>query len=154
VLEGGRGTGQPAQPGGGTPGGEREPAAPGGSPAPTAPILVVDDDPAILATIEDILALEGYPVVTAGNGADALALVERVRPALVLLDMRMPVLDGWGFAREVRARGLDVPILVMTAAQNAQRWAAEIGADGYVAKPFDLFELLDAVARLRRPPED
>lgn len=145
-----------ARPGGagGAPGGEREPAAPEGTPTPAAPILVVDDDPAILATIEEILDLEGYPVVTAGNGADALALVERVRPALVLLDMRMPVLDGWGFAREVRARGLDVPILVMTAAQNAQRWAAEIGADGYVAKPFDLFELLDAVGRLRRPPDE
>ncbi|HEX5504211.1 MAG TPA: response regulator [Thermomicrobiales bacterium] len=157
ALHAGRAPGHLAPPGGaggGRPGGERDPATPGDTPAGAAPILVVDDDPSIVATIQDILALEGYPVLTAGNGADALALAERVRPGLVLLDMRMPVLDGWGFARELRARGIAVPILVMTAAQNARRWAAEIEADGYVAKPFDLFELLDAVQRLRRPAED
>lgn len=117
-------------------------------------VLIVDDDPMIRETIRDILELEGYDVRTAANGQEGLDQLERDCPDLVLLDMRMPVLDGWGFAREVRARGLDVPILVMTAAQNAQRWAAEIGADGYVAKPFDLFELLDAVGRLRRPPDE
>jgi DNA-binding response OmpR family regulator len=61
--------------------------------------------------------------------------------------MRMPVLDGWGFARELGARGMKVPIVVMTAAQDARRWADEIGADGYVAKPFDLTDLLAAVER-------
>lgn len=113
------------------------------------PILVVDDDPAIRATISDILTTEGYPVETAADGAEALAVVERSRPALVLLDMRMPVLDGWGFARGLRERGLRLPILVMTATQNARRWAEEIGADGYLAKPFDLLDLLRAVERLK-----
>jgi CheY-like chemotaxis protein len=69
-------------------------------------------------------------------------------PALVLLDMRMPVLDGWGFAAAVRQQGLPVKILVMTAAQDAAAWAAEIGADGYIAKPFDVSDLLEAVYRL------
>lgn len=114
-----------------------------------APILVVDDDPSILSTITDILDLEGYPVETATNGAEALQAVERRRPSLVLLDMRMPVLDGWGFARELRRRGERLPILVMTAAQNAQRWAAEIEAEGYLSKPFELLDLLAAVERLR-----
>ncbi len=115
-------------------------------------ILVVDDDPSIRATISEILRMEGYPVEVAANGAEALTTVERSRPGLVLLDMRMPVLDGWGFARGLRERGVDLPILVMTAAQNARRWAEEIGADGYLAKPFDIDDLLDAVERRYGPP--
>jgi two-component system chemotaxis response regulator CheY len=114
------------------------------------PILVVDDDPSIRQTVREILDLEGYPVETAADGREALRLVERHEPSLVLLDMRMPELDGWGFAREIRERGIELPILVMTAAENARSWAAEIGADGYVAKPFELDELLAAIERLRR----
>ena len=114
-----------------------------------SPILVVDDDPSILTTISEVRDLEGYPVQTATNGAEALRAVERARPSLILLDMRMPVLDGWGFARALQERGVKLPILVMTAAQNARRWAEEIGADGHIAKPFDLPDLLDAVERLR-----
>lgn len=113
------------------------------------PILVVDDDPSILMTVSEILDLEGYAVETAENGAEALRAVERTSPSLVLLDMRMPVLDGWSFARELGERGLKLPILVMTAAQSARDWADEIGAEGYLAKPFDLFDLLTAVERLR-----
>jgi CheY-like chemotaxis protein len=75
--------------------------------------------------------------------------VERTRPSLVLLDMRMPVLDGWGFAAALKARGVTLPILVMTAAQNARAWAEEIGAQGVVAKPFEVPHLLDAGERLR-----
>jgi CheY-like chemotaxis protein len=111
------------------------------------PILVVDDDPAILATVADILALFDYPVVTAADGAEALRLATELRPALVLLDLRMPGIDGWDVARTLRARGLAAPILVMTAAQDARRWAEQLGADGYLAKPFDLNDLLTAVER-------
>ena len=114
-----------------------------------SPILVVDDDPSIRATVSEILELEGYPVETAADGAEALQAVERVRPALVLLDMRMPVLDGWGFARALRERGVELPIVVMTAAQNARTWAAEIRAAGYLAKPFDLLDLLTTVERVQ-----
>ena len=112
-----------------------------------APILVVDDDPSIRATVSAILEMEGYPVHSVEDGAQALEAVEQEHPSLVLLDMRMPVLDGWGFARAIKGRGLKLPILVMTAAQDARRWALEIGADGYLAKPFDLLDLLRAVER-------
>jgi CheY-like chemotaxis protein len=112
-----------------------------------ATVLVVDDDAAIRETVAEILDLEGYAVETARDGAEALRLIAVARPALVLLDMRMPVLDGWGFARVARERGLDVPILVMTAAQDAWRWCDEIGAAGCVPKPFDLDDLLRVVAR-------
>ena len=114
---------------------------------PERPILIIDDDPAIRATVAEILTSEGYTVATAINGADGLQSLDRINPALVLLDMRMPMLDGWGFARALQSRGIRVPILVMTAAQDARRWAHEIDAQGYVAKPFDLIDLLDAVGR-------
>lgn len=111
------------------------------------PILVVDDDPSILETVMEVLEFEGYQVATATNGAEGLEVVARVHPRLVLLDMRMPVLDGWGFARTLRDQGVYLPILVMTAAQDARLWAQEIGAAGFVAKPFDLTDLLSAVER-------
>src|SRR3954465_14555496 len=115
---------------------------------PDAPILVVDDDESIRTTVSDVLDLEGFRVVTAANGAEALERGAQSQPAVVLLDMRMPVMDGWGFAREVAVRGIRVRILVMTAADNARAWAEELGADGFVAKPFDLNELITAVHHL------
>jgi CheY-like chemotaxis protein len=117
-----------------------------------APILVVDDDPFIRTAVSDVLDLEGYQVVTAANGVEALEQVEQNPPALILLDMRMPVMDGWGFARELITRGVRLPILVMTAADNARAWAEEIGADGYVAKPFDITDLIAAVERFVASP--
>ena len=113
-----------------------------------SPILVVDDDESILATLEEFLHMEGYAVETAANGAEALGTLERTEPSLVLLDMRMPVLDGWGFVHALRERGRRLPILVMTAAQDARQWAEEVGAVGYLAKPFDLLDVLSAVERL------
>jgi two-component system response regulator MprA len=118
-------------------------------PAPEQrPILVVDDDPAILATVSEALDMEGFPVVTASNGAEALDAVDRAQPALVLLDMRMPVLDGWAFMRIVRERRLNLAVVVMTAASDARRWGREVGAEGVLAKPFELDELIRAVQGL------
>jgi CheY-like chemotaxis protein len=111
---------------------------------------VVDDDPSIVAVVSEILIAEGHEVVSAENGAVALAKTNG--EGLVLLDMRMPVLDGWGFAREFRAAGKRSPIVVMTAAENARRWAEEIGADGYLAKPFDIDALIAAVERYATRP--
>jgi CheY-like chemotaxis protein len=108
-------------------------------------ILIIDDDPAIRSTVTEILQDEGYRVRTAGDGLDGLAALVEQLPALILLDMRMPVLDGWGVARAVRERGLQVPFVVLTAAQDARRWAEEVGAIGFLPKPFDLLELLAVV---------
>jgi CheY-like chemotaxis protein len=110
---------------------------------------VVDDDPAIRDLVADALQDEGYVVTTAANGAEAVEAIEQRRPSLVLLDMRMPVLDGWGFAQAMRERGVRLPIVVMTAAEDARRWCDEIGGDACLSKPFDLDELFGAVARLR-----
>lgn len=109
------------------------------------PILVVDDDETILSTVCDILQFEGYSTECATNGEEGLRLLETVRPKLVLLDMRMPVLDGWQFAQILKERGIRIPIVVMTAAQDAKEWAREIEANGYLPKPFDYLDLLAAV---------
>jgi two-component system, chemotaxis family, chemotaxis protein CheY len=110
-------------------------------------VLVVDDDPMIAATVAEILKCEGYPTATAGNGLEALKRLERDHPRLVLLDMQMPVLDGWGFARVLQDRRRELKLVVMTAAADAARCAEQIHADGYLAKPFDLEHLLAEVTR-------
>lgn len=66
--------------------------------------------------------------------------------------MRMPVMDGWEFARQLHQRGIHLPILVMTAAPHARGWAEEIGAQGHLTKPFELDALLDAVGRVWSAP--
>ncbi len=114
-------------------------------------VLVVDDDASILDTVTAILSGEGYDVVSAASGQEALDAVARKHPLVILLDMRMPTMDGWAVARALRGQGIDVPIIVMTAAESARRWADEVGAEGYLAKPFGLDELLAAVDRFRGP---
>jgi CheY-like chemotaxis protein len=117
-----------------------------------ARILVVDDEADIRDTVSEMLDLEGYRVETASNGAEALRAVEDGQPDVVLLDMRMPILDGWGFAGAVRARGMTVKIVVMTAARDAERWAIEIAAEGYLAKPFGFDDLLSTIERVYSEP--
>jgi CheY-like chemotaxis protein len=111
------------------------------------PVLVVDDDPVILATLAQCLAEEGYPIETARNGLEALEIAKRCRSLLVLLDMQMPVLDGWDFARAVAARRGDLKLVVMTAAHDARACAERLHADGYLPKPFGLNELLAEISR-------
>lgn len=113
-----------------------------------APILVVDDDPCIRSLVAEALDWEGFQVATASNGAEALRLAEAKPPALVLLDMQMPVLDGTGFVRALRERGLETPVLVLTAGGNARRYASELNVAGFIPKPFDLTQLLDTVENL------
>jgi len=113
----------------------------------SARVLVIDDDPSILDTVSSILSGEGYQVMSAAGGEEALALSRTWHPTLVLLDMRMPLMDGWAVARALHEIGSRVPIVVMTAAENARRWADEIGAAGHLAKPFALDELIACVER-------
>jgi len=108
--------------------------------------LVVDDDHDIAELVRLALTDEGYEVVVASNGSAALLAMETTPFDLILLDMRMPVMDGWEFARAFQARPEPrAPIVVVTAARDAGERAAEIDADGYISKPFSLEELLDAV---------
>jgi CheY-like chemotaxis protein len=110
-------------------------------------VLVVDDDAVVLATMAEVLRDAGYTVMTAEDGAQALQRIAEIPPSVVLLDMWMPVMDGGEFASTVRARGSQAKIVVMTAAQDARALAAQIHADGYLAKPFTLQELLALLDR-------
>ena len=115
------------------------------------PVLVVDDDAPIREVVDALLSEEGYEVVTAADGAAALARLRERPPGLILLDLRMPGMDGWAFARAYRrSPGPHAPIVVLTAAREAAERAAQIGADGVLSKPFDLDELLDLVGRHTR----
>ncbi len=113
-------------------------------------VLVVDDEPDIRATVAEMLEIEGYSVDEAVNGADALRVIELHAPDVILLDMRMPVLDGWGFAAEMNRRQLVIPIIVMTAARDAARWAAEIAASASLSKPFGFDDLIRTVGEAHR----
>lgn len=113
-------------------------------------VVVVDDTDEIRALIAETLTEEGYSVVLAANGAEALTIVESTEPALILLDLNMPVLDGWGFAQTLAERALNIPIVILTAAGNAARHAKDLGAVGYIGKPFALDDLLSTVKRVFR----
>ena len=115
-------------------------------------ILVVEEDESIRDLVDLILSGAGYEVVTATDGEAALEVVGTAPPDLVLLDMRMPVMDGWEFARQYRAKPKPhAPIVVLTAARDAADRAAEIDADGYLGKPFDVDELLMLVSHHMHP---
>jgi CheY-like chemotaxis protein len=108
--------------------------------------LIVEDDGALRDVVACALESEGYVVATAEHGAAALDLLERELPCLILLDMRMPVMDGWTFARCYRERpGPHAPIVVVTAARDAAAWAQQIEAAGYLTKPFEITDLLGLV---------
>ena len=114
----------------------------------------MDDEPAIVRGLEDNLRFEGYQTVSATNGEDGLALALSDAPDLVLLDIMMPKMSGWDVCRELRRRGVDVPVIMLTArgAEVDRVLGLELGADDYVTKPFSLRELLARVrAVLRRP---
>jgi CheY-like chemotaxis protein len=99
-----------------------------------------------------ILGDAGYDVAAAGDGLQALARIEKRMPGVILLDMRMPVMNGWEFAREYRARfARAAPIVVVTAAEDARARAQEIGADAWLEKPFDLDDVVRTVARFLGP---
>jgi two-component system response regulator MprA len=111
-------------------------------------VLVVDDDLSIRRMLARTLAAEGFAVDAVGDGGSALAAIERRMPDVVVLDVMMPGLDGLAVCRRLRAAGLDVPILLLTARDGvAERVAGlDAGADDYVAKPVAPEEL---AARLR-----
>jgi CheY-like chemotaxis protein len=109
-------------------------------------VLVVDDDASIRELLSTALEDDGYEVVPATNGQDALSVVERWRPDVIVLDLMMPVMDGWTFAKRLHERE-EIPIVVLSAATDLARHAKTVGAREVVGKPFDLDQLLPMVAR-------
>jgi len=122
----------------------------------SATILVVDDEPQIRRVMRTTLSAQGYVIVEAADGQEALEKMRSVRPSLVLLDVNMPIMDGLETCRALRA-GSDVPIIMLTV-RNTEKdkvRALDAGADDYVVKPFGIQELLARIrAALRRAAYD
>lgn len=117
-------------------------------------ILIVDDEPEMIRGLEDNLHFEGYQTITASDGKRGLALALSEAPDLIVLDLMMPGLSGWDVCRTLRQKGLDIPVIMLTARGEEvdQVRGLEMGADDYVTKPFSLRELLARIrAVLRRP---
>ena len=111
------------------------------------PILVVDDDSAIRDSERQILADNGFRVVEARDGAEALRAIDVEQPALILLDVQMPGIDGPTFARELRTRLRRVPLVILTGVPDPKREADRCNAEAFLRKPFDADELVRVVRR-------
>lgn len=116
------------------------------------PVLIVDDDPHVLEVLSLYLKAEDYPVLMAGNGRDALRLVQEADPQLVVLDVMMPEIDGIEVCRRIRA-GKSTPVIMLTAKSEDidKILGLELGADDYITKPFNPREVIARIkAVLRR----
>ncbi|GGA42469.1 response regulator transcription factor [Paenibacillus physcomitrellae] len=112
-------------------------------------ILVVDDDPYIQELIGHVLIKEGFEISAAGNGLEALNLLQEVKADLVILDVMMPEMDGWELCRELEAH-YDMPLLMLTAKGDTSQKVRgfELGTDDYMVKPFEAPELIARVKAL------
>ena len=116
-------------------------------------IMVVDDEPDLLEVVKLILESDGYQVVTAGGGQEALDKLEKEKPELVLLDIIMPKMDGWEVFSRIKSnpKTTDIPVIMLTA--KDQRIDKLIGlhvvrVDDYITKPFGRSELLERIKRV------
>jgi len=124
-------------------------------PAPDMPsVLVVDDEPQVVWVLQFSLEAEGYTTYAASNGIEALSEIAQHRPAMMVLDIMMPGMDGWSLLEEMLKLPDDQrPRVVIVSALSSLRdraKAAELGADAYMPKPFNVDELLDVLHGLER----
>jgi CheY-like chemotaxis protein len=111
------------------------------------PILIVDDDLSILEVERAVLVEEGFRVSEARNGAEALVALEADPPAMIILDVQMPGIDGPTFSRELRTRLRHVPLVILTGAADPKREADRCNAEAYLRKPFHADDLIRLVRR-------
>ncbi len=116
-------------------------------------ILVVDDDDDFREALCEVVSEAGYPVEQAGDGEAALKRIAAEAPGVVLLDLKMPVLDGWGVVERMRKdpRTAPIPILILSA--YGFEWESELlGAQGFIPKSVGMEEILDRIRRIAGPP--
>ena len=120
-------------------------------------ILVVDDEPNIRDLLSASLRFAGHQVATAANGTDAISMITDTSPDLVLLDVMLPDISGFGVTKKIRGLGIDTPILFLTARDDTEDKIAglTVGGDDYVTKPFSLDEIMARIsAIIRRTSKD
>jgi two-component system, chemotaxis family, chemotaxis protein CheY len=112
-------------------------------------VLIVEDEPYLCDLISDVLEAEGHETRKASNGLDALQMISERRPQLVLLDLMMPVMDGWEFMSELRSNPAwrDVPVVIITAVYDVAKTQAITDARAVLTKPFDIDQLSEVVRR-------
>ena len=111
------------------------------------PILIVDDDRDILAAEREVLAEHGFTVREAHDGAEALRAMDLDPPAMIVLDVQMPGIDGPTFARELRTRLRHVPLVILTGVADPKREADRCNAEAFLRKPFHADDLVRVVRR-------
>ena len=118
-------------------------------------VLVVDDEPIVLKSCRMVLEAEGFEVLMAGSVQEALAAIEAQAPGLLLVDVKMPVLDGMYLMRQVREKRPGMPVIVMSgySTRDTIREALELGAATFIAKPFTPDELSDTVRSVLKSRE-
>ena len=116
-------------------------------------MLVVEDEEPIREVIRDVLEDNGYRVLSAANGVEALATLERHKPDAVVLDLLMPVMHGWEFMETYfeKTGGESIPIVVVSVNPALPRSFNRFGVSRVIAKPFDVNELADAIDEVARP---
>jgi CheY-like chemotaxis protein len=111
-------------------------------------VLVIDDDDNLAEVVRQVLRDSGYAVATVRHGAAALELVRHISPDLILLDLTMPIMDGWSFVGQYRRDGkTSARIVLLTGNPHAPEIARNLGADGYLNKPFEIDDLIGVVSR-------
>ena len=117
-------------------------------------VLVADDSETILLLLRTRLEMEGYDVITAADGEEAMQALEDTHPDLILLDAMMPRKSGIDVLRELRAAGRETPVLIVSAHQDAEKAGApaELNASGFLGKPIDFDDLLGRIAALTASP--
>jgi len=117
-------------------------------------VLVVDDAAGIRDYLHDLLTLLGYQVIEAGHGYEALEMLREYTPALVILDLMMPEMDGVAFAQELQHRHLSYPLVACSASGDAHAFATQINAIGYLEKPFTLAQVHSVISKWRQASKD
>jgi two-component system response regulator MtrA len=113
-----------------------------------ARVLVIDDDDALAEVVRELLRDAGYSVATVRHGAAALELVKHVSPDLILLDLSMPIMDGWSFVTQYRRIAKEgARIVLFTANPDAHDIARSLECEGYITKPFAIDSLVGIIAR-------
>jgi CheY-like chemotaxis protein len=120
-------------------------------------VLIVEDDPDILSSLAEAIREEGFDVETAANGYQALTRMESQMPQLILLDLMMPLMDGWKFMETARQRFADdelPPVVLLSAVHGLGEEARRLGVKAFLPKPFDLEDVARIAHRLTHPQDE